>query len=174
MREEDGLRRLDVRHPGQDRVTLALRERHERALHPDDRRVVADRPACPEPQVRGNLVVPGTARVELARQRPDARSGAARVHVDVLETRVPGQRTQLHVDPERLEAADQRSDLRIVEQAGATEAADMGDRAGDIVERERAIDLDRSGEVGRPRVRLAAEPPAPEPHAASPTPAWVP
>jgi hypothetical protein len=59
MGEEDRLGRLDVRHPREDRVALSLRESHQRALHAQDRGVEAvDRPARPEPQVRGNLVVP--------------------------------------------------------------------------------------------------------------------
>jgi len=40
-------------------VALALPEAHQRALHAQDRGVKAvDRPARPQPQVRGDLVVP--------------------------------------------------------------------------------------------------------------------
>ena len=109
--------------------------------------------------------------MELAGQRPDPRAERRlQVHVDVLEGRVPGQRARLHLDPERVEPLDQPGDLRVVEQAGAPQAPDVGDRAGEIVERERAIDLDGAREVGGPRVRLAGESPAPEPHAVLPYP----
>ena len=112
--------------------------------------------------------------MELPGEGSDPRpEGRLQVHVDILEVPVPGQRPRLDVDPKRIEPAEQRGHLLIVEQSGAPQAPDVGDRTGEIVDRERAIDLDRPGEVGGPHVRLAAEPPAPEPHRPSPTPVLV-
>ena len=89
------------------------------------------------------------------------------VHVDVLEGRVPGRAPGSDVVGERGEAVDEGLDLVRGQETGPAEAADVGDRAGDVVGGERGVDLDRAGEVRDPRVRLAAEPSAPGPHRAS-------
>ena len=94
MGEQDRLGRLDVGGPGQDRVAVALGELDERPLEVEDGRVeTVDRPAGPQSQVRGDLVVPRAAGVELAGDRADP-LGQRRleVHVDVLEGRVPVER----------------------------------------------------------------------------------
>ena len=99
--KQHGLGRLDVRGAGQDGVPLAFREIDQRLLERDDRGVEApDRAARPEPQVRGDLVVPGPAGVQPAAQGPDAlREHHLQVHVDVLERRIPHDRARDHVVP---------------------------------------------------------------------------
>ena len=109
--------------------------------------------------------------MELSGQRADpGRKRGFQVQVDVLETRVPGERAGVHLGPERLQPIDQRRDLRVLEQPGAAEPAHMGDGTRQVVERQGLIDLDRAREVGRPRVRLAGEPSTPEPHPRLPYP----
>ena len=101
--EQHGLGRLDVGRAGQDGVALALGEADQRALEGEMRRIEAiDRPARPEPQVRGDLVVARTAGVEPAGDRPDPLGERGlEVQVDVLERRVPLEPTGRHVLGER-------------------------------------------------------------------------
>ncbi len=152
--------------PGQDRVALAVGEVDERPLHPQHRRVErVDRPPRPEAEIRGHLVVPGAAGVELPGQRSDPLGeGLLEVHVDVLEGRVPGQRPRLHLGAQAVEARHERLDLVGREQARPSQPPHVGDRSGQVVEGQRTVDIDRAGEVGRQRIRRAREPPAPEPH----------
>jgi hypothetical protein len=96
VREQHGLGRLDVGGAGQDGVAFALGQVHEGLLQRHDRGVQPpDGPARPEPQVRGDLVVPRPTGVELAAKAPDA-LGEHRleVHVDVFEGRIPHGRSR--------------------------------------------------------------------------------
>ena len=96
MGEQHRLGRLDVGRAGQDGRPVTLGEADQRPLEVDERGIeVVDRPARPQPQVGGDLVVPRAARVESTGQRPDL-LGQRRldVHVDVFERRVPRQPTR--------------------------------------------------------------------------------
>ena len=55
-------------------------------------------------------------------------------------------------------------DLVLGQQPGPSEPADVCDRAGDVVQRERRVDLDRAREIRHSRVRPLAEPTAPQLH----------
>ena len=170
MGEQDRLGRLDVGRARQDRRPVALGEVDERPLEVEQRAVeLVDRPARPEPQVRGDLVVARAAGVEAPGQRPDLLGqGRLDVHVDVLERRIPRERARRATSSaSAARPVDEGLDLVRGQEPGPTEAADVGDRAGDVVGGEGGIDLDRAGEVRDARVRLAAEPPAPGPHRAS-------
>ena len=164
--EQDRLGRLEMGRPGQDRVTVALGQSNERPFEPDDRVVeLVDRPPQPEAEVGRDLVVPRPAGVELAGERTDP-GGERRleVEVDVLERRVPGKRSGLDLGTEPVEPPDEGGDLVVRQQPGSSEPADVGQRTGQVVERERRIDLDRAGEVGDTRIVRLTEPPAPELH----------
>ena len=94
-----------------------------------------DRPAQPEPEVRRDLVVPRAAGVELAGDRPDPLDQRRLdVHVDVLEGRVPRDLARLDVPAQALEPLDERRDLVVGQDPGPAEAADVGDRAAQVVE----------------------------------------
>ena len=90
--------------------------------------------------------------------------------MDVLERRVPAELAVLDVAPEALEPGDERRDVVVGQDAGPAEAADVGDRAVEVVERELRVDVDRAPEggdalglVGPDRASsLASEPSAPE------------
>ena len=167
--EEDRLGRLDVRCARQDRRPVALGEVDKSPLEVAQRAVeLVDRAAGPEPHVRRDLVVAGAAGVEAAGQRPDLLDqGDLDVHVDVFERRVPGRAPGSDVVGKGGEAVDEGLDLVLGQETGPAEAANVGDRTGDVVGGEGGVDLDRAGEVRDPRVRLAAEPSAPGPHRAS-------
>ena len=153
--------------PGQDGRAVALGEVDERPLEVEQGDVeLVDRPARPEPQVGGDLVVARAAGVEPPGERPDL-LGQRRldVHVDVLERPVPREPARGDVLGQRLQAVDQRLDVvgasgcpaRPRPRTWAIEPA-MSSRG------EGGVDLDRAREVRHARVRLAAEPPAPGPH----------
>ena len=89
------------------------------------------------------------------------------VHVDVLERRVPPSAPAATSSASASRPATRVCDLVLGQDAGPPEAADVGDRARDVVGRERGVDLDRAREVRDARVGLAAEPAAPGPHRAS-------
>ena len=167
MREEHGLCRLDVGRTGQNSVVLALGEVDERTLEAEDGDIdLVGRPAQPETQICRDLVVAGASRVELAGHRPHAfGERGLEVEVHVLELGVPLERSRLDVGAERLEPLDQ--DRRFVsrDQSRPAEAADVRDRAREIVERQGGIDRDRTGELGHPLVARPAEASAPESHA---------
>ena len=148
--EQDRLGRLEVGRSGQDGVAVALGQPDERPLEIDDRAVEpVDRPAQPEAQVGRDLVVARPAGVELAGQRADpGRQRRLEVEVDVLELGVPGERPGLDLGAQPVEPGDERRDLVVGQQPGPAEPVDVGDRAGQVVERERRVDLDRAGEVG--------------------------
>ena len=78
--------------------------------------------------------------------------------------RVPGEPARGDVLGERRQAGDERLDLGVGQEPGAPQAADVGDRARDVVGGEGGIDLDRAREVGDALVGLSAEPAAPGPH----------
>ena len=169
MSEEDGLGRLDVGRPRQDRRAVALGETDECRLEVADGPVEAvDRPPQPQPQVGRDLVVAGASRVDLAADRTDP-LGECRleVEVDVLERVVPGERPGRDLGAEALEPGDDRRDLVFVEDARPAETADVGHRCREVVVGEDPIELDRASEVGHPRVVRLAEPTTPHPHADS-------
>ena len=140
--EQHGLGRLDVGRARQDGPPVAVGQADERALEPDDRGIEAvDRPARPEPQVRGDLVVARPAGVEPARDRPDA-LGQRRleVEVDVLEGGVPREAVGGDVLGERQQPGDELVDLLAGQQPRPAEPAHVRDRARDVVGRQLAVD----------------------------------
>ena len=169
VREQDGLGGLDVRRAGQDRVAVAFGQADQRALERDERGVEpVDRAAQPQAQVRGDLVVPRAAGVELAGHRPDPLGqGHLEVQVDVLELGVPLDGARRDVLGEGVQALDQRRQLVLGDEPGASEPADVRDGARQVVRRELAIHLDRSRERGDALVARLAEPSAPDPHPSS-------
>ena len=169
MPEEHGLRRLGMGRAGQNRVALALGQADESVLEADERTIEpVNCSAGPEAQVRRDLVVARAAGVELPgdRTQPLGQRGLE-VHVDVLESRVPGQLATLDLTSQLSETVDQSRDLGVAQDAGPAEAADMGDRAIEVIERHLGVDLDRSTEGGDPLVAVGREPSTPEPHPAS-------
>ena len=169
MGEQDGLGGLDVGRPRQDGVALALGQFDERPLEDEVRRIEAiDRPARPQPQVRGDLVVARPAGVELAGDRPDpGRQRGLEVHVDVLEGRIPVDAAGGDVLGQRGQATDELVDLVPGQEPGPAQPAHVGDRGREVVGGESGIHLDRPGEIGDALVVLFAEAAAPESHAAS-------
>ena len=169
--EQDRLGRLDVGRPGQDGVALALGELDERPLEADDRRRRAGR--SPGAATAAGPSRPGrcaSGRCGACRRPAPTRavSSVSRLRWTSSSDRVPGDRARLDVEraapPARPRASRPR---RSVSRPGAAEAADVRDRPRDVVERQLGVDVDRSGEVRHPRVRLVVEPAAPDPHAPS-------
>ena len=73
-------------------------------------------------------------------------------------------RSGFDVGAKRLQPRHQPLDFAVGQQAGAAEAAHVGDRPDEVVDGQRPVDFDRAREVGDERVVLRAEPAAPEPH----------
>ena len=147
-------------------VRVLLREPDERAFEVQRTGVdLVDRPAQPEAQVGRDLVVPGAARVELARDRPDSTGELElHVHVDVLERAIPGHRACEDVVPDRGQAGDHLVDLGRRQHARLAQRVRVGDGARDVIERELDIDVERLAECERERIGLASEPCAPGLH----------
>ena len=145
---------------------VADRQPDERPLHAQDRLVQAvDRPAQPEPQVRGDLIVARSAGVEAPGQRPDPLPECQlEVHVDIFERRVPHDGAGLDFAAQPLQAGHEHGHLSARKKAGAAQAVDVSYRSGNVVGRERAVEIDRAGEVRHPFVSRALESTAPEPH----------
>ncbi len=167
--EQHWLGGLDVGQAGQDGLPVALRQRDQRPLEPDEAGVEpVDRPARPQPQVRGDLVVARAARVQPAAGGPDPASQLGlEVEVDVLEARVPLEPPGLDVVTHGPQAGLERRCLVRRKEPGPGEPVDVRDRAVQVVERELTVDLDRPAEVDRPWIALALEPPAPQSHRSS-------
>ena len=170
--KQHGLGRLDMRHAGQDRLAVAQRQPNERTLHLHDRPVqVVQSPAQPQPHVRRNLVVARPARVQSAGHRPNALPERdLQVHVDVLEGRIPGQLAGLDLRPQAFEPAHQRLDLFGRQQFSTTQSVDVGNRAGNVIDGQGVVEINRARELRHPHVRHALEPTAPHPHRISSAP----
>ena len=151
MGEQDRLGRLDVGRARQDRRRpRARRGRRAPARSRRGRVEVVDRPARPEPQVRGDLVVARPPGVESPGQRPDLRRPAP-PRGSCGRPRGPGpRRAGPRRRPRRAQRARRRasSTSSAVSTPGAPEPADVGDRTRDVVGGERRVDLDRAREVG--------------------------
>ena len=85
------------------------------------------------------------------------------VQVDVLEGWIPFDRAGRNVLAERGQPCDQRGELRFADQARPRQAADVGDRARDVVGSQLPVDIDGAREVRDTLVVLLAEAPAPDP-----------
>ena len=144
MGEQHGLGRLDVGRARQDGLALALGEADERAL---ERRAVAAsrRSIARRVQSRRSVAtwslrerpvcsLPATGPIRVGQRRLE-------VEVDVLERRVP-RRTCRPRRPRRapVRPADELVDLVVGQEAGAAQAADVGDGAREVVGRQLAID----------------------------------
>ncbi len=70
----------------------------------------------------------------------------------VFERRIPDDPTRFDVVPKALETADQRVNFFGREQSRPAQAPNVGDRAGDVVEREDMVEVDRTGELRHPLV----------------------
>ena len=170
MGEQDRLGRLDVGRAGQHGRALALGQADERALEREECGVErVDRPARPEPQVRGDLVVPRPAGVEPPGERADpVGEGGLDVHVDVLERRVPGDLSPATISP----ASASRPSTSVATSASVRMPArprpvDVRDRpAMSSSARAASISIELVN-VGHALIGVAAEPPAPGPHRAS-------
>ena len=173
MGEQDRLGRLDV---GRAR---AGRPSPSRSASPTSARSKStsassrsiDRPARPEPQVRGDLVVARPAGVELAR-RPARCARRAPPRGSGGRPRAPGPRRSARRRRPRASAASPATSSATsssVQEAGPAEAVDVRDRARDVVGRELAVDVDRAREVVDALVVRLAEPTAPEPHRVLPS-----
>ncbi len=169
MAEEDRLGGLGVGRTRQDGVALALGQADQGILELEERPIEpVDRPARPQPQVGGDLVVPRAPGMQLAGDRPEP-FGQRRleVQVDVLEGRVPAQLAVLDIAPETGEPVDQGRHLGRAEDARPAESADMGDRPVQVVERHLDVHVDGSPEGDDVLVAVGREPSAPEPHRTS-------
>ena len=153
--------------PGQDRVALAVGQPDERPLHPDDRGVEARRSSGaaraagrwpPGRCASGPCgACPATAPI---------RAASASSRFMWTSSRAG---SQASVPASTSARRPSRPATSVSTSSGASSPArprpaDVGDRAGEVVEREGAVDVDRAGEVGHPLVRRALEPSAPEPH----------
>ena len=131
------------------------------------------RTSQPEPEVEGDLVVARSAGVQLAGDRPDARrEGRLEVEVDVLQARVPGEAAGGHLLGQALQPRHERGLFDGRQELGPRQAVHVRDRAGQVVERQRAVDLDRAREVGGQGVGLGGETAAPHAHRVA-DPPWV-
>ena len=104
-----------MRRAGQDRVAVAFGQADQGALERDQGGIEPiDRAAQPQPQIRGDLVVPRAAGVELAGHRPDTLGeGDFEVQVDVLELGVPLDRACGDILDEGVQAAGRGSPARL-------------------------------------------------------------
>src|ERR1035437_1939838 len=158
--------RLNVGGTGQDRLAVADRKPNQGPLHAQDRLVQAvESAAQPQAQIRGDLVVARSARVQAPRQRPDSLpQRRLEIHVDIFERWVPLDGSGLHLAAQALQAGPERSHFVVPEETGASQSVDVSDRPGNVVCRKRAVEIDRAGEVGHPFVSRAIESTTPEPH----------
>ncbi len=168
MAEENRLRGLRVRRARHDCVAFALGEPDEGLLEREQGAIQpVDRAACPEAEVRRDLVVPRAARVELPGNRPQPLDQRGlEVQMDVLEARVPAQLAALDVAPKVRQAGDKRRDFVVGQDPGSAEAAGVGDRAVEVVDGQRRVDVDGPAEGGDLLVSLLGirpESPAPKP-----------
>ena len=163
VRQEDRLRRLRVGSPRHDRVLLAPSRGHQGALQVEGGRVQLVHPASrPEAQVRGHLVVAGSARVHLPAEGADARGQChLQVEMHVLEGRIPGDPAGRHLIAQALQPVEDRGRFLRRQQAGAPETLDVPDGRRDVVERQLPVDLDRPREIGGASVALLGEAAAP-------------
>src|ERR1035437_7462808 len=161
--------RLNVGGTGQDRLAVADRKPNQGPLHAQDRLVQAvESAAQPQAQIRGDLVVARSARVQAPRQRADSLSQRRlEVHVDIFERRVPLDGSGLHLTAQPFQAVHEHSHFIVREETGSPPSLDVGDRPGNVVRRKRAVKSDRAGEISHPFVSRALEPTTPEPHVSS-------
>jgi hypothetical protein len=95
-----------------------------------------------------DLIVAGTAGVELAGQIADQRSEAAfDRHVDVLVTGFEGELAGLELPGDRGEALVDHRDLVIRDDADPVQGGGVGARLGDVIRREVPVELDRAVEA---------------------------
>ena len=96
--------------------------------------------------------------MKLARDRADATGELhLHVHVDVFVRGIPLDGLVAHIGGDGTEAVADGVSLLARQQARALQARDVGERAGDILDRQLDIDLDGAPEVGRVRIRFRCE-----------------
>ena len=163
MRPPDWLCALQVRVAREDEVHLllcAIDRRLDERLHVPDE--LGDLVTQPEAHVGDDLVVPASARVQLAADRAHELGQSALVGgVDVLIAclGLKGARLPLLVDEP--EPVLERLDLLGLEQPRAPERARVGNAALDVLSPHALVVGQRRVELLHERIRLAAEAPAP-------------
>src|SRR5690606_8905252 len=103
--EGDRLGRLEVREARHDDIGVALRLRRQYLLKAVQYAIkCVEAVAHVQPEVEGDLVIPGAGRVEPARRGTDQlREPALDVHMDVLERLREGEFAALDLGPDLLE-----------------------------------------------------------------------
>jgi hypothetical protein len=143
--------------PGAGVVGQCRRQLHQQCAH------AAHLVAHVQPQVVRRLVVARPAGPDLAAGRAhplDEHALEERVHV-LIGGGGP-QRPGGHVDGEHVEGAQERGQLRVVEQAGAVQFAHVRSGAVQVVGRHGEVARVRPGEPGQLRARPSPETPAPK------------
>ena len=148
MAEAHRLRHLKVGVAREDGVDVALGEVDEDAAHLAQQGDQALGPgAHGEPEVGGHLVVATASGVELAADRTDPlRQPLLEVHVDVLERDGPLDAAPLDVGDQVPQPLDERDRLVGSDDALLPQHGGVGDRALEVLERHRAVDVDRGVE----------------------------
>ena len=157
--EVDRLRALQVRVAGHRPVAVGLcllqQAAHRRAAELDrPQRVGLD----DHRHVGGDLVVARAAGVELAGQGADllAEQPLDR-HVDVLVGLLEGEAVLAHPGPDPLQAGFHPRQLIVVEHADRAQAAGVGARLVDVVDRQLPVERQRAVEAPEARVGVFAE-----------------
>jgi hypothetical protein len=163
VRQEDRLSALHVRVAGHGRGRVLLRAVEQRALELGEPLVdVAQDVAQVESLVEGDLVVARPPRVQLAAHRArQLGEPALHVHVDVLELLAEGEAALGQLGLDAVEPGQQRLELRVRDQLGASQRARPGATALDVVGPEPAVEAERRGEGLRGRVGAGGEAPTP-------------
>ena len=135
MGEDDGLRRLQVREAGHDRLHMVPRQRDQRGHHAGQPFVDGvDAVAQPQADVRRHLVVARPAGVQLLAGVADERRQAVLdVHVDILERRVPCKLAGVDFGADGRQAIDDGAMVLGVEGADLEQHVGVGDGALDVV-----------------------------------------
>ena len=163
VRQEDRLGPLQVGIARQDRLAVTLGQEEQGALNVADGRIEpVDVSQRPEPQIRGDLVVPAAGRVKPPTGRTDrCRQLVLDVHVNVLELHLPLEAVGLDGGANLRESGLDGQKIVDGEDALRREHPGVGQRPIDVLEGEAAIEVHRGVEPLHQCVRRLGEAPAP-------------
>ena len=147
--EEDRLGPLQVRVTGDDDLRVPLAQFDQRALKPAQfAQEGFDLIPQPESDIQGDLIIPGSCRVQLGGGRHTSRQCRLDVHVDILQFLFPLEAPRLDLHADAFEPSDDVLALLRREDPDLLQHGRMGHRADEVVGPESPVEGDRLGELG--------------------------